>query len=102
MGGKEYGESRDVDAIIIGNGLGGLTAGAYPAKQGVRVLLFEQHRQPGGYSLPSSTRATSFGGIQGCEDAGMLLNLFKHLGLEQRIHFSRSRYAMCMGDFSAP
>jgi phytoene dehydrogenase-like protein len=103
MGGKKYRGDRDADVIIIGTGLGGLTAGAYLAKQGLKVLLFEQHRQPGGYFTTFKHKGYAFdGGIQGCEDAGMLLNLFKHLGLEQRIRFCKSRYALCMGDFQAP
>ncbi len=36
------------DIIIIGAGLGGLTAGAKLAKEGKKVLLIEQHNQPGG------------------------------------------------------
>jgi all-trans-retinol 13,14-reductase len=36
------------DVIIIGAGLGGLTAGAKLAKEGRKVLLIEQHSVPGG------------------------------------------------------
>ncbi len=36
------------DIIIIGGGLGGLTAGAKLAKEGRSVLLLEQHDRPGG------------------------------------------------------
>ena len=36
------------DIIIIGGGLGGLTAGAKLAKEGKSVLLIEQHSKPGG------------------------------------------------------
>ncbi len=36
------------DAIVIGGGLGGLTAGAKLAKEGKKVLLIEQHSVPGG------------------------------------------------------
>lgn len=36
------------DVIIIGAGLGGLTAGAKLAKEGKKVLLVEQHSVPGG------------------------------------------------------
>ncbi len=38
------------DIIIIGAGLGGLTAGAKLAKEGKKVLLIEQHSKPGGCS----------------------------------------------------
>ncbi len=36
------------DIIIIGAGLGGLTAGAKLAREGRKVLLIEQHNKPGG------------------------------------------------------
>ena len=36
------------DIIIIGAGLGGLTAGAKLAREGMKVLVIEQHSQPGG------------------------------------------------------
>lgn len=36
------------DILIIGAGLGGLTAGAKLAKEGKKVLLIEQHNKPGG------------------------------------------------------
>ena len=36
------------DIIIIGAGLGGLTAGAKLAREGKKVLLIEQHDKPGG------------------------------------------------------
>lgn len=38
----------DYDAIIIGGGLGGLSAGAILARKGKKVLLLEQHYVPGG------------------------------------------------------
>ncbi len=38
------------DIIIIGAGLGGLTAGAKLAREGRKVLVIEQHDRPGGYA----------------------------------------------------
>ena len=38
------------DIIIIGSGLGGLTAGAKLSREGKKVLLIEQHDRPGGYA----------------------------------------------------
>ena len=40
--------SGDFDAIVIGSGLGGLTAGALYARAGHRVLLLERNRKFGG------------------------------------------------------
>lgn len=39
---------NEYDVIVIGGGLGGLTAGAKLAKSGKKVLLVEQHYLPGG------------------------------------------------------
>lgn len=36
------------DVIVIGSGLGGLTAGAKLAREGLKVLVLEQHNRPGG------------------------------------------------------
>jgi prolycopene isomerase len=38
------------DAIVIGSGLGGLSAAARLGKYGLRVLVLEQHVFPGGYA----------------------------------------------------
>jgi all-trans-retinol 13,14-reductase len=38
----------EFDVIVIGAGLGGLTAGAKLAREGKKVLVIEQHSQPGG------------------------------------------------------
>ncbi len=38
------------DTIIIGSGLGGLSAGAILAKNNKKVLIIEQHNKPGGYA----------------------------------------------------
>lgn len=39
---------EDLDAIIIGSGIGGMTTAAVMAKAGKRVLVLEQHDQAGG------------------------------------------------------
>jgi all-trans-retinol 13,14-reductase len=38
------------DVIVIGAGLGGLTAGAKLSKEGKKVLVIEHHDRPGGYA----------------------------------------------------
>ncbi len=37
------------DVIVIGGGIGGLTAGALLVRRGLRVLLLEQGKKTGGY-----------------------------------------------------
>lgn len=39
---------ENLDAVVIGSGIGGLTAAAILAKVGKRVLVLEQHDQAGG------------------------------------------------------
>ena len=41
---------KDFDAVIIGSGLGGLSAATALSKAGKKVLLLEKHNVPGGYA----------------------------------------------------
>ncbi len=76
----------DYDAIIIGSGIGGLITGAYMAEQGVKVLICEQHNQPGGCFTSFKRKGYTFdGGIQGCEDCGIFLDLFSRFGFLDRL-----------------
>jgi len=42
--------TTECDVAIIGSGIGGLTCGALLARQGKKVIVFEQHISPGGYA----------------------------------------------------
>jgi len=41
---------KDLPVVVIGGGLGGLSAAAHLAKSGFPVTLIEQHDRPGGYA----------------------------------------------------
>jgi phytoene dehydrogenase-like protein len=48
---KSYNEEVDIyDAIVIGAGLGGLSAALKMANDGAKVLLLERHNLPGGFA----------------------------------------------------
>ena len=47
---KAQAPSGTYDAIVIGAGLGGLSAAAAFARQGFKVVVLEQHSVPGGYA----------------------------------------------------
>lgn len=47
---KNYKVHDHYDAIMIGSGLGSLTAAALFAKEGKRVLVLERHYEPGGFT----------------------------------------------------
>jgi phytoene dehydrogenase-like protein len=47
---------RDYDAVVIGSGLGGLSCAAAFARQGFKVIVLEQHTQPGGFATAFSRK----------------------------------------------
>lgn len=95
--------SHPWDVVIIGSGIGGLTAGAYLAKHGAKVLICEQGRQPGGYFTSFNRKGYTFdGGIQGCEDTGILLPMLRELDLLDRIELRYSKLAYGFPDFFCP
>ncbi len=80
----------DYDVIIIGGGLGGLTAGAKLAKEGKRVLLLEQHDRPGGcattFQRRDFTMEVGLHEMDGPHTKDLKVRIFKDLGLIDRIN----------------
>ena len=81
------------DAIIIGAGLGGLTAGAKLAKEGKEVLLIEQHNVPGGCATTFKRKdlkiEVGLHVIDGLDDGDPKLKLFEELGVLDNMEFKR-------------
>ena len=49
-------EGNQYDAIVVGGGHNGLTAGAYLAKDGLRTLILEQRHLVGGAAITEELR----------------------------------------------
>ncbi|GAB4362189.1 MAG: NAD(P)/FAD-dependent oxidoreductase [Methylohalobius crimeensis] len=84
------------DAVVIGAGIGGLTAGALLARAGRSVLVVERHDRPGGYLHGFCRRGYRFDAgvhsVGGCAETGpfhrrALGMLVECLGLRERVRF---------------
>lgn len=77
------------DIIIIGAGLGGLTAGAKLAKEGKKVLLLEQHDRPGGCATTFNRKDFIFEvGLHEMDGPGpgdLKVKIFRDLGLTDKV-----------------
>ena len=73
------------DVIIIGAGLGGLTAGLILSKAGKKVLLLEQHNKVGGYATNFKRKGFTFDvslhNFGPIEEDKNLYNIFRKLGI---------------------
>ncbi|MEN8122641.1 MAG: FAD-dependent oxidoreductase [Bacteroidota bacterium] len=79
------------DIIIIGAGLGGLTAGAKLAKEGKKILLIEQHDIPGGCATTFKRKDFVFEvglhEMDGFDNKDMKTKIFHDLGIFDKIEF---------------
>jgi all-trans-retinol 13,14-reductase len=82
---------RQFDAIVIGSGLGGLTAGALYARAGYRVLVLERNVQFGGaatvYHHGSLAIEASLHEIDGLDAEDPKVPILRALGLDHDIPF---------------
>lgn len=84
------------DVIIVGAGIGGLTAGAILAKNGKKVLLLEKNPVPGGYAVNFRRKGFEFDAslhmMQGCNKGGISYNILKKCGIVHRLKFIRPEF----------
>ena len=81
------------DIIIIGAGLGGLTAGAKLAREGKKVLLIEQHSKPGGcattFKRGDFTLEVGLHEMDGPSPRDMKTRIFNELEVFENVNFIR-------------
>jgi len=79
------------DVIVIGAGLGGLTAGAKLAREGKKVLLLEQHDRPGGcattFRRREFTMEVGLHEMDGLHPRDIKQRIFDDLGITGRVTF---------------
>lgn len=80
------------DAIVIGSGVGGMTAAAFLATNGKRVLVLEQHSVLGGSSHVFRRKKqwefdVGMHYVGDCGSDGQMPRIFRSLGLEGRMEF---------------
>ena len=83
----------DYDVIVIGAGIGGLTAAALLASRGLHVLVVDQHSKPGGYCSTFQRGAFIFDVavhlIGGCEEGGLIDEVLRSVHAREKIAFRR-------------
>lgn len=84
------------DAVVIGAGLGGLSAATMLARNGLSVLLLERHNVPGGYATSFVRGRYEFevalhelSGIGPPERRGSLYRYLDYLGVAEKVEFIR-------------
>ena len=89
-------DKQRYDVIIIGSGIGGLTAGALLARAGKSVLLLEQHDRPGGYAhgfkrkryqFDSGVHLTSGCGLHGYRGGQVIRKVLQAVDCYQDMEF---------------
>ena len=94
------------DVIVIGAGLGGLTAGAKLAREGMKVLVIEQHSQPGGcatsFRRGDFTLEVGLHEMDGPGNRDMKNRIFSELAVTGNIEFLRvpEFYRFIRGDLA--
>ncbi|MGZ3559728.1 MAG: phytoene desaturase family protein, partial [Thermodesulfobacteriota bacterium] len=79
------------DVIVIGAGMGGLTAAALLAKKGCKTLLVEKENQVGGYVVSFKRNGFTFDAtgafVGGCHEGGELYRILEEMGIHEKIEF---------------
>ena len=98
MGVRKESQDENYDVVVVGSGMGGLSAASLLAKAGRKVLVVERHDRPGGYAHAFKRKGWLFDSavhlVGGCEqgtgDSGHLIDaLLRVLGVRDLLEFVR-------------
>jgi prolycopene isomerase len=82
---------KTYDVIVIGAGMGGLTAAAFLAKKGLKTLLLEKEDQVGGYVVSFKRHGFIFDAtgafVGGCHEGGEFFQILNEIGAHEEIEF---------------
>ena len=84
------------DVIVVGAGMGGLTAATLLAKEGYKTLLLEKESQVGGYVVSFKRNGFTFDAtgafVGGCQEGGELYRILEEMGILEKIEFIPIRH----------
>lgn len=85
------------DVLVVGAGMAGLTASAYLAKTGFRVLICERAEKPGGLVADFTRHGFRFdAGLRAVENSGVIRPMLRDLGIE--LEFLENPVSIRIGD----
>ena len=79
------------DVIVIGAGMGGLTAATLLRRKGWKTLLLEKENQVGGYVVSFKRDGFTFDAtgafVGGCQEGGEFYRILEEMGIHEEIEF---------------
>jgi len=91
------------DVIVIGAGIGGLTAASYLVKEGLRVLVLERNPHIGGTAYVYHRQGFTFPmGPLGFSHPSLIKKVFDELGIGEGLNFLRVHYRLRAFDLDCP
>jgi phytoene desaturase len=79
------------DVIVIGAGMGGLTAATLLARKGWKTLLVEKENQVGGYVVSFKRDGFTFDAtgafVGGCQEGGEFYRILEEMGIQRGLEF---------------